>query len=404
MKILHTSDWHLGQEFYTYNRIEEHLAFFHQLTEIVAKEQPDVMVVSGDIYHNATPSNTVMRLFTDRLDAVRSACPSMEIVLTAGNHDSSARLEVNRSIWQHLGVSIVGRIEKREGVVDLDRHIIGVHSKVGALCGYVVALPHVFPNAFPLMSEDTPREVRQTAFFTALDERLREVNTQQLPVVMMAHMALTGSDITGHDETRGGMDYTDVSDLKVDYDYLALGHIHCPQFIGDEHARYCGSPIPVSFDEQYGHSVTVVELVKHGDEPQVRWIPIENPWPLLTLPKESLPFEEAIQTLKDFPSDRRAYLRLRVKLADVPPANALEHAFQAVSDKEARFCCFLWERNQVTEKVSRTFDDLDEIKAQSPLDIAKLYYQNQYGQPMDENLQKMLQEVITETDKSEEES
>ena len=397
MKILHTSDWHLGQEFYSYDRTEEHEAFLSQLREIVADEQPDVMVVSGDIYHNATPSNTVMRMFTDRLDAIRRACPAMQVVVTAGNHDSSSRLEVTRTLWDHLGVHVIGKVEKKEGQVDFDRHIIGVTDKEGVLCGYVVALPHIFPHSFPLVNEDTPREQRQSAFFQALADRVKEVNVAGLPVVMIAHMAITDSDITGHDEVRGGMEYTDISELKVDFDYLALGHIHCPQQIG-ERGRYCGSPIPVSFEENYEHSVTIVELDKHGAIPEPRKIKIENPWPLKTLPKEALPFEDALKELSAFPDDQKAYIRLHVKLTDIAPHNAMERAAQATEGKLCRFCSFKWERNQEQTARKHTFEDVEQMKSHSPLEIADLYYENKFGQPMEEDLKAMLAQVVKEVE------
>ena len=104
MKILHTSDWHLGQEFYSYDRTEEHTSFLNQLKQIVADENPDVMVVSGDIYHNATPSNTTMKLFTDHLIQIQDECPSMKIIVAAGNHDSSARLEMTRNLWKKFNI------------------------------------------------------------------------------------------------------------------------------------------------------------------------------------------------------------------------------------------------------------------------------------------------------------
>ena len=131
MKIIHTSDWHLGQEFYTYDRTDEHVAFLEQLQEIVAQEQPDALLIAGDIYHNATPSNGVMRMFNEHLDKIRQACPTMQIIVTAGNHDSSARLEVTRGLWKHLGVHIVGRIVKTEDRVDFDNHLIAIHNTTG---------------------------------------------------------------------------------------------------------------------------------------------------------------------------------------------------------------------------------------------------------------------------------
>ena len=113
MKIIHTSDWHLGQEFYSYDRTEEHEAFLQQLENIVAIEQPDALVISGDIYHNATPSNSVMKLFNDHLDEIRKACPSMQIIIIAGNHDSASRLDIFASAWRHMNVHVIGRIEKK---------------------------------------------------------------------------------------------------------------------------------------------------------------------------------------------------------------------------------------------------------------------------------------------------
>lgn len=401
MKILHTSDWHLGQEFYTYDRTQEHEAFLAQLRDIVAEEQPDVMVVSGDIYHNATPSNAVMRMFTDRLDMIRNACPLMQIVITAGNHDSSARLEVTRTLWKHLGVYVIGRIEKNEDGVDFNRLIIPIRDKESNVCGYVIALPHVFPQSFPQLEEQTPRDERQNVFFRTLAEKIKEVNLNHLPVIMMAHMAITGSDITGHDEIRGGMDYVNLADLQVGYDYLALGHIHCPQLINDAHARYCGSPIPVSFDENYEHSVTIVELHKQGDLPALRYVPIKNPWPVKTFPKEAVPFEEAMQLLTHFPDDEQAYIRLHVTLDDVAPTNAFERAYHAIEKKNCRFCCFKWERKGALPTQQRKFSDVDQMKAESPLRIAELFYENKFGKPLDDDLKEMLNEVIEQVERRE---
>lgn len=398
MKLLHTSDWHLGQEFYSYDRTEEHISFLTQLEQIVEKEQPDVLAISGDIYHNATPSNAVMRLFTDHLDSIRNACKTMKIVVIAGNHDSSSRLEVSQTLWKHLGVYVIGKIEKEEECVNFDKHIIPISNAEGLACGYVVALPYIASQAYPSLIEGTPREERQTVFLKSLADHLTATNKEQLPVVMMAHMALTGSDITGHDQIQGGLDYTNISDLMVDFDYLALGHIHCPQTIHHSAnlscARYCGSPIPVSFDERYVHSVSVVEINKKGERPVVRTIPISNPWPLKTIPAEPVDFEEALHLLSDFPNDEKAYLRLNVKLSDVAPSNAMERAMISVKDKKCRFCCFRWDSSAFVVDKKKTFVDIDQMKSRSPLEIAELYYESKYGKELDDDLKNMLSEVI----------
>lgn len=155
----------------------------------------------------------------------------------------------------------------------------------------------------------------------------------------MAHLSIEGSDRTGHDETVGGIEYVPISSMGEGYDYLALGHIHCPQNIkgNGRHARYCGTPLPVSFDEAYPHSVSIVEL-KGREAPQIRTIEIENPIPLVTLPKEPVVFEEAIKLLEEYPDDKPAYIRLNVLITDYLAPDCNERASNAVRGKSYKYC------------------------------------------------------------------
>lgn len=396
MKIIHTSDWHLGQEFYSYDRTEEHEAFLCQLRNIVEEEQPDALVVSGDIYHNATPSNTVMRLFSDHLDSIRQACPSMSIVVIAGNHDSASRLEISSTVWAHLNVHIIGRIERnQDGEIDFKRHIIPIKDK-----GYVVALPHIFPQNYPLLEENTPREERQAAFLQAMDRHVKEINPEKKPVIVAAHMAISGSDTEGHDLIRGNMDFVDADKLGIDFDYLALGHIHCPQDIKGFPARYCGTPIPVSFDENYPHSISIVTFSDAERMPHIRTLKIDNPWPLETMPKEALPFDEAIELLKAMNSNEKRYIRLHVQIDHHAPANAMEQAHLATKGKALRFCCFKWKQQEQKLKKEHQTLDVEQIKQLNPIEVAALYHRDKYGEEMDEKLRKMLREIIQEIEQT----
>ncbi|MBQ8839263.1 MAG: exonuclease SbcCD subunit D C-terminal domain-containing protein [Bacteroidales bacterium] len=388
MKILHTSDWHLGQEFHTYDRMPEHEAFLNSLEDMIRQEQPDALLVCGDIYHTSTPSNTVMRLFTDGMDRIRQACPSMRVIVSAGNHDSSSRLEVSRSLWGHLGVTVIGRVERDGEEIDFSRHLIELPERKG----YVVALPHMFPQNYPAVSPDIPREDRQKSFMSALGDYVRLNCDPSLPLVMMAHLAIAGSDISGHDPSRGGMDYIGENEIDVPYDYLALGHIHFPQMIGTR-ARYCGSPIPISFDEDYPHSVTVAEVAK-GEIPLIRTIPVRNIRPLRTIPKSPVSFEDALKALEGFPSDEPAYLRIWVRLEDVPPANAMLRASMALQGKQAKFCTIKWERNRAEESRNVRVLDVEQFRAFSPLQLAEMYYSEKYGGPLDEDLKRLMMEAI----------
>lgn len=393
MKIIHTSDWHLGQEFYTYDRTEEHEAFLSQLRDIADREQPDALAICGDIYHTATPSNSVMRFFTDWLDRIRQACPQMQIIVTAGNHDSSSRLEITRSLWAHLGVTVIGRIEKKGDRPDIDRMIVPIYGKDGRKCGYVIALPHIFPNNFPPLEEDAPREGRRKAFMSAIGNRIRELNSEGLPVVMTAHLAIAGSDMSGHETQIGGLECTAMEEIAVPYDYLALGHIHFPQTIHGGRARYCGSPLPVSFDEHYPHSVSSV-IVEKDRMPQIHTTEIINPWPVKTIPGHKCSFSEAIRILREFPAEEKAYIRVRATLEDVPPANAMTSAAEALAGKKARFCTFKWDRSENNASAVAEHIDADTIRSMSPVELAAMYYRDRFGTEMGTAMRSLMEETV----------
>lgn len=395
MKILHTSDWHLGHTLYNYDRSREQQDFLHQLAAIVRNEKPDVMVVSGDIYHYSTPSAATQKMYTEGMLNIHEAYPAMAIVVTAGNHDSSSKLEIDSSLWQHFGVKVIGNIERDRENVNLAKHIIEIKDEKEEVKGYVVAVPHVYPQNFPMLDTDTPREERQSRFFQALLDETEKQNSEGLPVILMAHLAINGSDRSGHDESIGGIDYVTLEELGKGYDYLALGHIHCPQDIkGSKHrARYCGPPLPVSFDETYPHSVSIIELNGH-EEPQIKTVDIENPIPLVTLPHNPAPFEEALHQLEEYPEDKQAYIRLNVLIGNYLAPDCNERAANAVKDKACKYCYIKSNREKQASNDTAKHLSIQDIQEISPLDIAKLYYRETEGEDMDEELCGMMSDVL----------
>lgn len=391
MKLIHTSDWHLGHTLYNYDRSCEQQAFLEQLARIVAEERPDAMVVSGDIYHYSTPSAATQKMYTDGMLRIHRACPEMTIVVTAGNHDSSSKLEIDSSLWNHFGVKVVGNIERTREEVNLEKHIVPVEDEDGNLKGYIIAVPHVYPQNFPMLDTETPREERQARFFQALLDEVEKMNTVGMPVVLTAHLSIEGSDRTGHDEAIGGIEYVPIGSLGSGYDYLALGHIHCPQNIRSDrfHARYCGTPLPVSFDETYPHSVSIVEVGKQV-APQVRTVQIENPMPLVTLPREPADFEEAVRLLEEYPADQPAYIRLNVLIKDYLASDCNERASNAAKGKSCRYCCIKPNREKTALADKARHLSLQEMQEMSPLEIAKLYYQETEGEEMDEELCELM--------------
>ena len=343
MRIIHTSDWHLGQNFYGYDRAREHRAMVDQLKELILEQKPDLLVIAGDIYDAASPGANVQKQFCGYILELKQVAPHMPVVCISGNHDSSSRHEIFQQPWEALNVYMIGKVDMN----DLRNNII----KIGNTKGYVVAVPYTnerFLDAdFYKRLEEAVKEV------TAADNRNEEgvgagvgagvdagvdagadagvdagagagVDVRMdLPVIYVGHAAIQGCNFAGHsnlnDRYIGGIECTSIEELGDGYDYIALGHIHKAQTFGQGRARYCGSPLPVGFDEvrpDYIHGFSVVEILP-GEVPYIENIPVETPNPLVNIPAEGYaPWKEVMDELKRFPADLPAYIRLNVLLKD----------------------------------------------------------------------------------------
>lgn len=386
-KFIHTSDWHLGQNFYGYDRSEEQADFLRQLVDIVHQHQPDALLVSGDIFHTAAPSSAAVTLYVNAMLDIHDACPTMAIVVIAGNHDSASRLQCDSRLWERAGVRVLGGIARdSEGLADLDRHIIHVEGK-----GIVAAVPFAYPASFPLVNDEhVGSDQRQPVYFQSLLDRVNAQNPAQLPVVLMAHLAVNGSDFTGHEV--GMMECVEVGVLGNGYDYAALGHIHRPQDVS-ERARYCGTPLAVSFDEQCEHSASIVEIDAHGSLPRVTTKRIENIKPLRTIPAGSpVDFETALEQLQVLVPDERAYVRLNVLVDRYLPSGAQERAALAVADKQCRFCeikkVAIAEASHAVKQMT-----MEEFNHKHPIEVAQQFYLEKYQREMTDEEQEMFNYV-----------
>jgi len=387
-RFIHTSDWHLGQNFYGYDRNLEQQDFLRQLATIVGERQPDALLVSGDVYHTAAPSSSTVKLYVKGLLDIHEACPEMAIIVIAGNHDSAARLDSDSMLWERAGVTVLGGIARNsDGTACMSHHLIPVKDR-----GIVAAVPFCYPGGFPLISPDaTDRAQRQPAYFQALLDHACGHNPNGLPVVLMAHLAVSGSDITGHDSTVA-MESVGLDHLGTGYDYAALGHIHRPQQLSAI-ARYCGTPLPVSFDEQCEHSVSLVEIDAHGSVPLVNSIAINNIKPLHTIPaREPANFDTVMEMLQAWNDDQQAYIRLNVLADGLLPHDAQTRAAQVLQEKHCRYCC-IKKTLPAGTTAQATRMNLEQLSAKRPIDVANQFFIDRTGNPMNEQQRRLFDEA-----------
>ena len=378
MKILHTSDWPLGHTLYNYDRTQEQMAMLLRMVDVVREEKPDLFLLCGDVYHTPQPSAAVQTMFTNALVAIHDANPEMTMVITAGNHDSGTKHDIFRTPWRALKVHTIGSVNPNQ-IEDL---IIEIAGK-----GYVIAVPYVNERNMP------------KGLFQELLNKVEEKNSNNLPVVMTAHLTVSGCDFAGHEHATdyavGGIDSYSIEEMGSGYDYLALGHIHHAQFVhgGHHRVRYSGTPIPVSFDENYPHSLTMVELTSHHEKPIIREVEIETHRPLVTLPTEgAVSWEKAKQLLANFPDDVEAYIRLHVEVEDFLPAEAHAEAQLISENKKCRFCVINTRRLNSPIREAKMMS-VQEFKSEEPIDIAKRYAED-LGIEFDNDMNELFQQTL----------
>ncbi|MGM9804222.1 MAG: exonuclease SbcCD subunit D, partial [Muribaculaceae bacterium] len=315
MKIIHTADLHIGQTIYQhYDRSDEHRHFFNQLEQWCRQERPDALVVSGDIFDIQQPGASVKQEFVQYFVQLHQACPDMHIIVTAGNHDSAMRLQADSAIWTYANTHLVGTAPARSMITGSQDNTWQQQYIIDIGTAYVIALPYMAANCGEALQ--------------CLLQTVQQNNLSNKPVVVMAHMAVTGCDMQGHNIELGTLVTQALDSLPQGYDYLALGHIHKPQTINHPQdsmvlndtvtypagvARYSGSALHVSCDEAYPHTVTVVEIDHHGGDVNIRQLRINELRHFHLLPQQGYftDANEAIEAIKQFAENNSdAYLRL----------------------------------------------------------------------------------------------
>ena len=412
MKIIHTADWHLGNVFHRHNRVAEHRHFFGWLRDTIVQQQPDALIVSGDIFDGPNPAAEVQRLFYDFLTHLSVEHPGMSIILIAGNHDSGARREAGEELLRLHNIFVRGTVWKdAEGETYFERMILPLAPR-GSDTAEVVcyALPFLRPADYPagLSVQDGLRH-----YLTNLDKRLKKTAFKRLPVVVAAHFYAHGALIQAHEHSErlvvGGQDMVEIDTMGKTYAYVALGHIHRPQAVGNcANVRYAGSPLALSFSERdYKRAVNLVEIDTQGhvETTSLFYTPL---CALISLPdRGALDPQEALSRLCSLPDaqpddDREAYpyVEMNIRLAQ-PEPELRRRIGEIIEHKAVKFCRITTStyREQSAQDDTQRPAVENSLHSQAPIDIAKQYYTARYGNEMPEALVERFNIAVNSIDK-----
>ncbi len=408
MNIIHTADWHLGNTFHNYSRIEEHRHFLDWLLETLRTRQPDALLITGDIFDSANPSAAAERLYYNFLVRAAQAVPGLQVVVTAGNHDSASRLETTSELLRPLNIYVRGlvRRDEKSGEPDFADLILPLCSRHSPEAQVVcLALPFLRPADYPAgmsAGEGIGWYVER------LSRSLCKSEFRGLPVVVAAHFYAAGAEICAGEHSErlvvGGQECVDVAAVDCGAAYVALGHLHKAQRIGGAGRTVCyaGSALPMSFSEKgYRHGVTQVSIDGKGNA-EVSRIEYTPQRQLVSIPEKgaATPGEVleacAALPLRAAEPDDTAWPYLEIRVEERQPEPALLHQVsELLADRAVRLCRMVREVPDDDGPAAASAPP-ETLRTLDPADVARRVFEQKYHSEMPEEMARRFGQAASE--------
>ena len=404
MRLLHTSDWHLGQTLHNYERGYEHQRFLDWLLDTLVAERVDVLLVAGDVFDNANPSAASQKQLYVFLQQARARLPALQLIVVAGNHDSAGRLEAPGPLLAAHGTHVIGHVLRDDaGQIDLERLLLPLTGSDGQVQAWCLAVPFLRPGDVPKL----PAGDTQDAYLGGIALLYRQLTDLALArrqpgqaILAMGHCHMVGGEMSNDSERRiviGGTEMLPSGIFDASIAYAALGHLHKAQAVGgQEHIRYCGSPIPLSFAEvNYRHQVLCLDI--DGETLQsVRVIAVPRAVPLLRVPATPAPISEVLAQLAaldvpDAPAEAQPFLEVRVRL-DAPEPGLRTRIETALDGNPVRLAKI--ETSSAARASAPDNMTLDQLGQLQPDDIFRRLYQQKYAKEAPPELLSGLAELL----------
>ncbi|QUX96029.1 exonuclease subunit SbcD [Marinomonas sp. CT5] len=406
MKILHTSDWHLGQHFMGKSRRDEHKAFIDWLLALVDEASIDAVIIAGDVFDTGAPPSYAREMYHQLvLDMKARQC---QLVIVAGNHDSVSMLNESKSLLTYLDT----QVSSQANLEDIDAHVIPLNNKEGDVAAWVCAVPYLRPKDVMQSVAGQSEQDKKMSLLQMIGDFYQQVYDAacEKNKRLKAPVPIIG---TGHLTAVGGQVSESVRDLYVGtlealptnvfpaFDYLALGHIHRAQPISKSgRFRYSGSPIPLSFDELgrdkslvifdtdlIGEDTFVDDLFAELKDP-VQLVSIPNFQPMASLKGNLKEVIKQISAL-ELPQDKNLWLEVTV-IADDYLSDVHKRLLEVIDGKPIELLRVM--RRSGLEKKNQ---DFEARKTLSELTVEDVFQQSlKSNLELDEEESKVLTELF----------
>lgn len=373
---MHLADLHLGKRVNGFSMMEDQEYILNRILEIMEEEQPDGLLIAGDVYDKTIPPAEAVRLMDDFLTAV--AAKHVPVFLISGNHDSAERVAFGHQLMQGSGIWIS---PVYDGTI---RHHT-LEDRWGEVNIYLV--PFLRPSVVRSFFPDIEIEDYTDALRTIIEDL--QVDTSRRNVVL-AHQFVTAAGALpetcdSEQLSVGGLDRVDGSVFSP-FDYTALGHLHGPQRVGSETIRYAGSPLKYSFSELHQKkSVTVVELREKG-ETEIRQIPLQPRREMIELRGT---FEEILAEARKKGEPQTDYYHM-ILTDETDVVDALSRLREYYPN------IMLLDYDNRRTRSQKEVEQLDRVEERTPGELFAALYEQQNGQEMDSDRKEYLDGLIRE--------
>lgn len=374
MKIFHTADWHLGKNVHGASMIDEQKYILNQFIDIIREENPDVIIIAGDLYDRAIPAPDAVELLNSFLDEVVLSL-HIPVIAIAGNHDSPSRLHFGSKLMREKGFFIVGQLEK-------ELQPIILHDEAGEVHFHLV--PFADPSVVRHLHEDDAIKTFDDAM-KAIVHRINETRNDQARHVFIGHAFVTpqGKKKKNTSDSErvlsiGGVEYVNAEHFRQ-FHYVALGHLHQAHFVQEEHIRYAGSPLKYSISEEHHKKgFYIVHLDEEG------LVDIEKR--LLTPRRNMRTVEGEMEDILQMePSEDYVFVKLLNRSPVLSPMEKVRAIFPNALHLERPFDQFI----VTEEKVERL-----KKKNQTDLELFTAFYEEVRGYPPENETINLFKEVM----------
>ena len=380
MKFFHISDLHIGKQLHYYNLCDNQIEILNQIVGLAREHHPDAIIIAGDIYDKSVPSAEATSIFDSFLNKLSDITPSIPVLIIAGNHDSAERLNYASSFLEKHNIYISVLPPQR---VDENLKKVVLKDEFGEVDFYM--LPFTKPGYVRHLFEDGLVTSYDKAI-AALIER-ENIDYSRRNVLISHQFYVNGDKLPQTCDSEqvyisvGGIDSVDIASVKQ-FDYVALGHLHGAQCIGEKHIRYSGTPLKYSVSEEKHHkSVTMVTMGAKGEDIVIETLP-------LVAKQDVRKLKGTLSEIISLASEQNCHDFVSITLTD-------EEDIYKPKDQLEEYYDYILEIRVDNSRTKAQLEDTQvEVNVLDPFEAFRQFYQEINNEPMSSEEEKILLEVI----------